>query len=131
MGGAAVAEAADGTRLAYRPEGSGDPVGLVHGLSGSHDLWENQVPALAGRFQVITIDARGHGESDHPSEPWDVPTLAGDLVALLDHLGIGRAQLEHAVAVLVGKPPAELTIPPSPLDVSAPAIPAMLPAELL
>jgi NodT family efflux transporter outer membrane factor (OMF) lipoprotein len=46
-------------------------------------------------------------------------------------LGIGRAQLEHAIAVLVGKPPAEFAIPPSPLDLSAPAIPAMLPAELL
>ena len=46
-------------------------------------------------------------------------------------LGIARAQLEHAIAVLVGKPPAQFTIPPSPLDVSAPAIPAMLPAELL
>ncbi|HET6899180.1 MAG TPA: efflux transporter outer membrane subunit, partial [Vicinamibacteria bacterium] len=46
-------------------------------------------------------------------------------------LGIGRAQLEHAIAVLVGKPPSEFAIPPSPLDLSAPAIPPLLPAELL
>ena len=46
-------------------------------------------------------------------------------------LDIDRAQLEHAIAVLVGKPPAALTIPPSPLDIAAPAIPALLPAELL
>jgi NodT family efflux transporter outer membrane factor (OMF) lipoprotein len=46
-------------------------------------------------------------------------------------LEIDRAQLEHAIAVLVGKPPAELTIPPSPLDLPAPGIPALLPAELL
>jgi NodT family efflux transporter outer membrane factor (OMF) lipoprotein len=46
-------------------------------------------------------------------------------------LEIARAQLEHAIAVLVGKAPAELTIPPSPLDIGAPAIPALLPAELL
>ena len=46
-------------------------------------------------------------------------------------LEIDRAQLEHAIAVLAGKPPAELTIPPSPLDVAPPAIPALLPAELL
>ena len=93
MGGAAFAETTDGTRLAYWTEGSGDPVVLVHGLSGSHDLWEHQVPALAERYQVITIDVRGHGESDNPSGPWDVPTLAGDLVALLDHLGLERAVL--------------------------------------
>ena len=46
-------------------------------------------------------------------------------------LEIARAQLEHAIAVLVGKAPAELTIPPSPLDIAAPAVPALLPAELL
>ena len=46
-------------------------------------------------------------------------------------LQIDRAQLEHAIAVLVGKAPADLTIPPSPLDIAAPAIPALLPAELL
>jgi NodT family efflux transporter outer membrane factor (OMF) lipoprotein len=46
-------------------------------------------------------------------------------------LEIARAQLEHAIAVLVGKAPAALTIPPSPLDIAAPAIPALLPAELL
>ena len=46
-------------------------------------------------------------------------------------LEIFRAQLEHAIAVLVGKAPADLTIPPSPVDIAAPAIPALLPAELL
>ena len=46
-------------------------------------------------------------------------------------LGIARAQLEHAIAVLVGKPPSEFAVPFSPLDISAPEVPAMLPAELL
>ena len=46
-------------------------------------------------------------------------------------LEIFRAQLEHAIAVLVGKAPADLTIPRAPADIAAPAIPALLPAELL
>ncbi len=46
-------------------------------------------------------------------------------------LGAQRSQLEHAIAVLVGKPPAELTIPREPLKASVPALPLQLPSELL
>jgi NodT family efflux transporter outer membrane factor (OMF) lipoprotein len=46
-------------------------------------------------------------------------------------VGVARAQFEHAVAVLIGKPPAEFTLPPMPLSVTPPAIPAGLPSELL
>jgi NodT family efflux transporter outer membrane factor (OMF) lipoprotein len=44
---------------------------------------------------------------------------------------VARAQFEHAIAILIGKPPAELTIPPAPLDLQPPVIPGALPAELL
>ena len=49
-------------------------------------------------------------------------------------VGVERAQFEHAIAVLIGKPPAELTIPPSPVTVQGPAMPAIpgaLPSQLL
>jgi NodT family efflux transporter outer membrane factor (OMF) lipoprotein len=46
-------------------------------------------------------------------------------------VGVARAQYEHAVAVLVGKSPAEFTLPPLPLTASPPAIPAGVPSELL
>ncbi len=46
-------------------------------------------------------------------------------------LGVARAQLEHAIAVLVGKPPAELTIDPGPIGLTPPEIPVGLPSELL
>jgi len=42
-----------------------------------------------------------------------------------------RSQYEHAIAVLLGKAPADLTIPPNPLDIPPPAIPAVLPGALL
>ena len=42
-----------------------------------------------------------------------------------------RAQFEHAIAILIGKPPSELTLPPTPLDNTPPNIPAGLPARLL
>ena len=46
-------------------------------------------------------------------------------------LRVLRTQLEHAIALLVGKPPAELAIPPAPIGVQPPAIPVALPSELL
>jgi NodT family efflux transporter outer membrane factor (OMF) lipoprotein len=46
-------------------------------------------------------------------------------------VGVLRAQYEHAVAILVGKPPAEFSLPPLPLTAPPPAIPASLPSELL
>jgi NodT family efflux transporter outer membrane factor (OMF) lipoprotein len=46
-------------------------------------------------------------------------------------VGVARAQFEHAVAVLIGKPPADLTLPPLPLAAEPPVIPAGVPSELL
>jgi NodT family efflux transporter outer membrane factor (OMF) lipoprotein len=46
-------------------------------------------------------------------------------------VGVQRAQLEHAIAVLIGKPPAEFSIAPVPLKFAMPAIPVAMPSELL
>jgi NodT family efflux transporter outer membrane factor (OMF) lipoprotein len=46
-------------------------------------------------------------------------------------IAVQRAQFEHAIAVLIGKPPAEFSLPPAPLDLQPPDIPAGLPSELL
>jgi len=46
-------------------------------------------------------------------------------------VGVSRAQFEHAVAVLIGKPPAEFTLPPLPLTAPPPSVPAGVPSELL
>jgi len=46
-------------------------------------------------------------------------------------VGVARAQYEHAVAVLLGKPPAEFTLPPLPLTAPPPSVPVGLPSELL
>jgi NodT family efflux transporter outer membrane factor (OMF) lipoprotein len=46
-------------------------------------------------------------------------------------VGVARAQYEHAVAILIGKPPAEFSLPPLPISAPPPSIPAGLPSELL
>ena len=46
-------------------------------------------------------------------------------------IGVQRAQFEHAIAVLIGRPPADFSLPPAPLDLQPPDIPVGLPSELL
>jgi pimeloyl-ACP methyl ester carboxylesterase len=72
----------DGTRIAYTESGEGPPLVLVHGLTESHRAWDPVLPALAGRWRVVAVDLRGHGESDR-SGPYDPTTLANDLAAVI------------------------------------------------
>lgn len=86
-------------RLGYDIHGpSGDvedvPV-LVLGSSLGTDrrMWDPQLADLARRFRVVRYDHRGHGTSDVPEGPYSIDDLAGDVLALLDQLGIGRFSL--------------------------------------
>src|SRR5262249_14759554 len=84
-----------GARLAYEVAGDGprDPaVVLVHGFGLDMRMWDAQIGPLAARFRVVRYDCRGFGASG-PFDPGVLYTHAGDLVALLDHLGIGEAVL--------------------------------------
>src|SRR5579875_3472508 len=76
--------------------GEGRPVVLLHGFPDSGRLWRHQVAALAGAgFQVIVPDLRGYGRSDKPADvgAYALPLLAGDVLAILAELGIGRAHV--------------------------------------
>src|SRR5215813_14175884 len=86
----------DGVGIEYEVTGAGRPVVLLHGFPDSGRLWRHQVPALAGAgFQVIVPDLRGYGRSDKPGEvdAYSIPLLAGDVLAVLADLGIGRAHV--------------------------------------
>jgi 3-oxoadipate enol-lactonase len=54
-------------------------------------MWDPQVGPLAARRRVIRFDHRGHGGSPVPAGPYTIADLGGDVVALLDRLGIARA----------------------------------------
>lgn len=80
-------------RLHHEVEGPADgPVLLVLGpsLGTAAAMWEPLVPALAERHRVIRFDPRGHGRSEVPPGPYPIDELAGDVVALLDKLGVRR-----------------------------------------
>jgi 3-oxoadipate enol-lactonase len=53
-------------------------------------MWNAQAAALSDRFRVLRYDARGHGETPAPPGPYTVGDLAGDVVTLLDRLGLER-----------------------------------------
>ena len=85
--------------IAYLDEGEGDPVVLVHGFASTKEVnWVQPgwVATLKGAGRrVIALDNRGHGGSSKLYEPADYHTtkLAGDVSALIDHLGLGRADV--------------------------------------
>jgi pimeloyl-ACP methyl ester carboxylesterase len=83
----------DGVRLHYESAGSGPPILLSHGYSATSRMWQGQVEALADRYQVITWDMRGHGQSDSPDDPaaYSEAHTVADMAAILDALGIERA----------------------------------------
>ncbi|MCU0968133.1 MAG: alpha/beta hydrolase [Rubrivivax sp.] len=67
---------------------------MVHGLATNLAFWYLQhAPAFSRQFRVVLYDLRGHGRSEMPASGYRPATLAQDLAALLDHLGVGRCHM--------------------------------------
>jgi pimeloyl-ACP methyl ester carboxylesterase len=92
-----------GVRLAYidlaATQGPGDPIVLVHGFASNHTVnWVNTgwmaMLARSGR-RVVALDNRGHGASEKVYDPaaYVSATMAADVVALMDHLDLPRADI--------------------------------------
>ena len=85
---------AGGTRLYYEDTGGPAPVVLfLHGAGGNHLSWWQQIPVFAEEYRCITLDQRGFGQSPDADRGPGPSALATDVLALLDHLGIGRAAI--------------------------------------
>ena len=85
--------ASDGARIAYRDEGRGTPVVLLHGLMAHGGFFCEQAP-LADDFRLIAIDLRGHGDSARAGERPTIEQIADDVTALAESLA-----LENAIGV--------------------------------
>jgi len=85
----------DATPIGYDVAGSGPAVVMLHGSALSRAIWRGlgYVKALAGARTVVRIDLRGHGRSGKPhrAEAYAMPKIVGDVLAVLDQEGIGRA----------------------------------------
>ncbi len=83
----------NGIRIAYSDVGAGSPIVFVHGFPLNRTMWRPQVEALSSGHRVVTIDLRGHGESDAPLWRYRVEEFADDVAAVLDHLGLAQVVL--------------------------------------
>ncbi|MBI2224876.1 MAG: efflux transporter outer membrane subunit [Betaproteobacteria bacterium] len=87
----------------------------VAAFQKSLDLTRNRYAAgVAGKVDVVQAETQ----------------LKSTQAQAID-IGVQRAQLEHAIAILIGRPPAEFALAPIPLNLAMPAIPLSLPSELL
>jgi pimeloyl-ACP methyl ester carboxylesterase len=80
-----------GERIAYRDEGAGEALLLIHGMAGSSATWRAIIPELSKRYRVVAPDLLGHGESAKPRGDYSLGAFAAWLRDLLDELGISQA----------------------------------------
>ena len=74
----------------YRTGGNKPPLVLCHGFTDSGRCWTAAAQALQDAWDVIMIDARGHGQSEAPEGDYGPVTMATDLAGLVQGLGLGR-----------------------------------------
>jgi pimeloyl-ACP methyl ester carboxylesterase len=88
---------ANGLRMHVAEQGAGPVVLLCHGFPETWYAWRHQLPALAAAgFRAVAPDLRGYGDTGGPDGPgaagqYTLSHLLGDLVALLDALGVPQA----------------------------------------
>lgn len=66
---------------------------LSNSLAADLSMWDDQVPTLTRTHRMLRYDTRGHGKSSAPTGPYDFGLLVGDLVAVMDHFNIARADI--------------------------------------
>ena len=92
---------ADAT-INVRVGGHGPAVVLIHGFGETGDMWSPLAAELAKDHTVVVPDLRGMGLSSHPAGGYDKWTQAGDIRAVLDKLGIDRADVvAHDIGTMV------------------------------
>jgi pimeloyl-ACP methyl ester carboxylesterase len=96
-----------GIRIHYHLEGQGPPLLMIHGWSDSLDDWYDHgyVDVLKSKYQMILLDARGHGRSDKPHAPeaYNMDVVVSDVVTVLDHLGLDQTvYLGHSMGARIG-----------------------------
>lgn len=79
--------------IACRIEGNADKPWLIlsNSLATDHRMWAPQIPVLQENFQLLRYDTRGHGSSTASKAPYDFADLTGDVIGLMDQLGIRSA----------------------------------------
>jgi pimeloyl-ACP methyl ester carboxylesterase len=80
-----------GIKLAHEDRGAGKPAFVfVHGWTCNRSFFAPQAEHFAQRHRVVSLDLRGHGESDKPEGPYPVATFVDDVAYVIEQLGLGR-----------------------------------------
>ena len=84
----------NGVQMYWRSLGEGGtPLVVVHGGFGTVDTWGGLLEALAERRRVIAVELQGHGRTADVDRPFRRESFGDDLAALIEHLGLGQADL--------------------------------------
>jgi len=83
----------NGVKLCYEVFGEGYPLFLIHGFGAKKESWIAQTPELSKHFKVISLDNRGAGKSERPQTDYTMEIFADDINALMEHLGIDKANI--------------------------------------
>jgi NodT family efflux transporter outer membrane factor (OMF) lipoprotein len=124
----AMAADVENAKLLYQAELAQDYFGL-HGIDTEADLLA-RTEASYREYLTLTQNRFAQGIASGLDVSQAETQLYGVQSQLID-LGVQRTAYEHAIAILIGKPPAELTIPAAELKTTPPAVPIGLPSELL
>ena len=105
----------DGGTIAYEVTGSGPLIVLAHGMGDSREAYRSVIPPLvAAGYRVAALDLRGCGESSVDWPAWSRTAIAGDLLAVIRHLGgpavlVGHSISGGAATVAAAQEPALIT----------------------
>jgi pimeloyl-ACP methyl ester carboxylesterase len=81
----------NGIKLAYEDQGEGKPAFVfVHGWACDRTFFAPQAKHFARQHRVVSIDLRGHGESDKPQGPYPIEAYADDIAFMIEQLDLGK-----------------------------------------
>jgi pimeloyl-ACP methyl ester carboxylesterase len=100
----------NGVKIYYEVEGEGPSLMLAHGATDNLNMWQRRGyrEVLANDFRLILFDFRAHGKSDKPHDvsaygPNMAIKMAGDIIAVLDAIGINKAHyLGYSMGAMIG-----------------------------
>ena len=84
----------DGVKISISQKGSGEPaLVFVHGLGNNRTIWEGQVEYFSKKYQVVSIDLPGHGQSGNNRQNWSIAQFGEDVAQVVKRLDLDQIVL--------------------------------------
>ena len=84
---------ANGISIHYEEFGSGAPLIVLHGGSGTLEEWRPMIPSFESHFHIYALDSRAHGKTNNPTGKLSYRMMADDVAAFIKALDIPRPQV--------------------------------------